>query len=205
MLLRTRSRRQSFVSCSGPLPWFARRQPHVPLASKRGNRSLSGLAFDADREPPSCGDITGTGHRFGASRPGLRARRAGGGCLALASKSALRLSIRAMRGSLLRYPLKPILRLLSCKLRPASPLRGNPRALGFCSPPLCRSAPRAAFAAKKPRAQVLRSSLRPRWFLGLKPAGWSARRREMVSRRQSRKDQSHGYHRICHEARRWPL
>lgn len=78
-----------------------------------------------------------------------------GCCLALASMSALRFSIRAMRGSLLRCPLQPPPPLV-VQTTAGGALGANPRALGFCSPPLCRSAPRAASASKKPRAWVLR-------------------------------------------------
>jgi hypothetical protein len=77
----------------------------------------------------------GTWHRFGTCPlcPGLCAPRAGRVCLALASKSARRLSTRAMRGpcSVIRFSPPP---LMSRKLRPAAPLRGNPRALGFLFP-----------------------------------------------------------------------
>lgn len=183
LLLRARSRWRSFVSCPGPLPWFAPRRTSRPLGIKarqsfavrfgvpRGQRASRMLRHHRDRAPL---------RRL--CRPGWLASPGDGGCLALASKSARRFSIRAMRGSLLRCLLEP-LPPLAVQTTAGGALGGNPRTLGFCSPPLCQSAPRAANASKKPQARVLRSSLRPRWFLGLdRPLG-PARRREMVSRR----------------------
>ena len=97
------------------------------------------------------------------------------------------------------------LRLLSCKLRPAAPLEGNPRALGFYSPPIFGRllAPLMLQKNLGLRSFAYRSGQDGSSGAG-RPLG-PARRREMVSRRTQRKDQSHGYHRICHEARGWPL
>lgn len=68
------------------------------------------LAVHADREPSSCGGITGPSTASAPVRsvPAYVHLAPAGGCLALASQSAHRLSIRAMRRSLLRYPLQPM-------------------------------------------------------------------------------------------------
>jgi hypothetical protein len=115
------------------------------------------LAVHADREPSSCGGITGTGHCSGAwSEPPRLVRTSSrrvvsGPCV----QDSAFYDPRHEGGpcAVIRCrPLPP----LSVQTTAGGALGGNPRALGFCSPPLYRSAPRAARAAKKPRARVLR-------------------------------------------------